>query len=48
MEEGIEKGRKEALRETARSMLGDRMAPDLISKFTGLTVEEIEALRRPD
>ena len=31
--------------EVARSMLTDAMRPDLISKFTGLTVEEIEALR---
>jgi predicted transposase/invertase (TIGR01784 family) len=31
--------------EIARSMLADAMSADLISKFTGLTVEEIEALR---
>jgi len=31
--------------EIARLMLADAMSPDLISKFTGLTVEEIGALR---
>jgi hypothetical protein len=27
-------------------MLADAMTPDLIAKFTGLSVEQIEALRR--
>ncbi|MDR2137455.1 MAG: hypothetical protein LBO68_04120 [Synergistaceae bacterium] len=42
------RGREEALRETASSMLDDRMSPSLIAKFTGLSVGEIEALRRPN
>jgi predicted transposase/invertase (TIGR01784 family) len=44
-EEGERRGKLEGKLEVARSMLADAMAPDLISKFTGLTVEEIEALR---
>jgi predicted transposase/invertase (TIGR01784 family) len=45
---GRAEGKFEALRETARSMLADGMAPGLIAKFTNLPVEEIEALRRPN
>ena len=43
--EGIAEGKAENRLEVARSMLADAMPPDLISKFTGLTVEEIDALR---
>jgi predicted transposase/invertase (TIGR01784 family) len=39
-------GKEEGKLETARSMLADAMAPDLIAKFTGLPVEQIEALRK--
>jgi len=38
-------GKTEGKAEIARSMLEDAMSPDLISKFTGLTIQEIEALR---
>ena len=38
-------GKIEEKHETARLMLADAMPTDLISKFTGLTLEEIEALR---
>ena len=31
--------------EIARSMLADAISTDLISKFTGLAIEDIEALR---
>jgi predicted transposase/invertase (TIGR01784 family) len=48
LREGEQKGKQEGLREgkkeIARSMLADAMSVDLISKFTGLTVKEIEAL----
>jgi len=48
-QEGLREGKMEGLREgklvVARSMLADGMSPDLISKFTGLSVEEIEAVR---
>ena len=40
------KGKLEGKLEIARSMLADAMSPDLISKFTGLAVKEIEALRK--
>ena len=40
-----EEGKLEGKLEIAHSMLADAMSPDLISKFTGLTTEEIEALR---
>jgi len=39
------RGELRSKQEIARSMLADAMSPDLISKFTGLTVEEIEILR---
>jgi predicted transposase/invertase (TIGR01784 family) len=45
-EEGKQEGELEGTVKVARSMLADGMAPDLISKFTGLTVEEIKALRQ--
>jgi hypothetical protein len=47
-EEGREEGREEEKRKTARSMLADAMSPDLIAKFTGLSIKEIETLRTKD
>jgi len=41
---GIAEGRAEEKRENARKMKADGMATDLISKYTGLTTEEIEQL----
>lgn len=51
-EEGIEKwikkGKEEAVRsrnvEIAKSMLEEKMKPPLISKITGLSIDEIESL----
>jgi predicted transposase YdaD len=43
--EGRLEGRLEGQKKTALLMLSDRMAPDLISKFTGLSVKEIQDLR---
>jgi predicted transposase YdaD len=43
--EGETRGKLEGKRETARSMLADGMAPDLIAKFTGLSVREVQDLR---
>ena len=37
-------GRMEGKLEIAHSMLADGMSADIISKFTGLTIEEIKAL----
>jgi len=39
------RGELKSKQEIARSMLADAMSPALISKFTGLTIEEIETLR---
>jgi predicted transposase/invertase (TIGR01784 family) len=43
--EGILEGEARGKRETAYSMLSAGMVPDMISKFTGLSVEEIQDLR---
>jgi predicted transposase/invertase (TIGR01784 family) len=43
--EGRAEGKAEGKAEIARSMLADAMSLDLISKLTGLTIEEIKALR---
>jgi predicted transposase/invertase (TIGR01784 family) len=49
MVKGEQKGRIEgetrSRQEIARSMLADAMPVDLIAKFTGLSVDEIRALR---
>ena len=42
--EGEAKGRAEEKKENARRMKADGMAADLIAKYTGLTVDEIESL----
>ena len=42
--EGMEKGRAEANVDNAKRMKADGMAPELIAKYTGLTVDEIAAL----
>ena len=42
--EGEEKGRAEGRAETARKMKDDGLPTELITKYTGLTPEEIEAL----
>ena len=44
LEKGLEKGLKQAHIDDARIMKSDNMPIELISKYTGLTVEEIEAL----
>ena len=45
---GLAKGEAklaEAKKQMIKQMLADGMSPDIISRYTGLTVEEIEALR---
>jgi len=44
MEEGMEKGMKEGKTEIAHKMKADGLTPEIISKYTGLTIEEIENL----
>ena len=45
IEKGIEQGELKGKRETARNMLRESMEPELIAKFTGLSIEEILALQ---
>jgi hypothetical protein len=49
-EEGKEEGKKEGenakARETARKMIADGMATEIIAKYSGLTVSEVEALAK--
>ena len=42
--EGKAEGRAEEKMDNARKMKADNMPTDLIAKYTGLTIEEIEAL----
>ena len=42
--EGKAEGRVEEKMDNARKMKADNMPTDLIAKYTGLTIEEIEAL----
>ena len=42
--EGLAKGIAEGHMEDARKMKADNMPTELIAKYTGLTIEEIEAL----
>ena len=44
-EEGREEGIIENQLETARAMLDDNLDPKLISKYTGLSEEQIAALK---
>ena len=44
METAILKGEKKNARETALKMKDDGMSEDLIAKYTGLSLEEIEVL----
>lgn len=41
--EGEAKGRAEGKREAASNMLADGVSPDLIAKYSGLTLEEVSA-----
>lgn len=43
-EDGIAEGRAEEKAETARAMKADGLSFDIISKYTGLTLEQIESL----
>ena len=44
MQQGIEQGRSDERAGTARRMRADGMTADLIAKYTGLSIEEVEAL----
>lgn len=44
MEKGLEKGHEEEKKQIARKMKSDGLPVDIISKYTGLSVEEIERI----
>ena len=44
-EDGLEEGRAEKQVEVARTMLADGMSPELVSKYTGLSEEDIAKLK---
>ena len=44
IDKATEKGREEGLTQTARAMLKDGMPAETVSKYTGLTVEELSNL----
>ena len=46
VQQGMEQGKHEAKQETARALLDEDMSIEKISQITGLSVEEIEDLRR--
>jgi len=45
LEQGIEQGAEDKKIEIAKSMLNDNMAVDMISKYTGLSIDDIENLK---
>ena len=44
-EKGMEKGREEGLLDAARNMLAEGFGADLVAKCTGLSLEQVEALK---
>ena len=46
MKEGIQKGMKKGLAQTALAMLEENIPLDVISKCTSLTIQEIEVLAK--
>ena len=45
MQKGIEKGMEANRLETASKMLEDRIGVDLVMKYTGLSLEQVETLK---
>ena len=45
MEKGMEKGREEGRDEAARNMWADEISIDLVSKYTGLSIEQVKELK---
>ena len=43
---GRAEGEAEKQAEIAKAMLADKVAPEVVAKYTGLKIEEIEALRQ--
>ncbi|MFM7600927.1 MAG: hypothetical protein ACKO7R_06990 [Pseudanabaena sp.] len=44
--QGLVKGEAKATRQIAINMLGDNIPPDLVSKFTGLTLKQVQKLQQ--
>ncbi|MDE6821915.1 hypothetical protein [Bacteroides acidifaciens] len=44
LEEGLKKGREEEKMEIVRKMKSDGLSDDVIAKYTGLPIEEIERI----
>ena len=44
--EGKAEGEAEKQAEIAKAMLADKVAPEVVARYTGLIIEEIEALRQ--
>ena len=45
IEEGVEIGKNESMKETAKKMLAKKMPIDVIIEITGLTKEEIKKIK---
>ena len=45
MEKGMEKGMEANRLETAKRMLDDKIGVDLVMKYTGLSLEQVETLK---
>ena len=48
LEQGMERGLYEARIENAKAMLADGMEPNLVAKYTGLPLEKILELSKPE
>ena len=46
LKEGEAKGEAKQQAKIAKAMLADKVAPEVVAKYTGLTLEEVEALRQ--
>jgi predicted transposase/invertase (TIGR01784 family) len=44
--QGLDKGEAKATRQIAMNMLGDNVTPDLVAKFTGLTLKQVQKLQQ--
>lgn len=45
-EEGLERGRKEGIKETAKRMLAEGISVEVIMKVTGLSIDEVSELKK--
>ena len=45
-QEGLKEGEAKQQAKIAKAMLADKVAPEVVANYTGLTTEEVEALRQ--